>query len=147
MTATFDAGAPLDNAKLNEIITELSILKAGQTGLSASIQGVKSSVDSSATSAVAKKLLAGSTPPTPVSIKYGVEKDFLVTYAGTLTGNCAAFIYSLQINPSKDAGVDLTSALKSAPSPKQATIVLQKSTPGTDTYMISVHYLAIAATE
>ena len=35
MTATFDAGAPLDNAKLNEIIAELSILKAGQTGLTA----------------------------------------------------------------------------------------------------------------
>lgn len=146
MTATFDAGAPLDNAKLNEIITKLSVLEAGQTGLSASIQGVKSSVDSSATSAVAKKLLAGQTTPKSVTLKYGVEATFPITYLGTLTGNCAAFIYSLQIKATKDAGVDVSSAIISAGT-KSASISLQKTTSGTDTYTISVHYLAIAATE
>lgn len=146
MTATFDAGAPLDNAKLNEIIAELSILKAGQTVMTASIGEVKSSVDSSATSAVAKKLLAGQTTPKSFTLKYGVETTLTIPYIGTLTGNCAAFIYSLQIKATKDAGVDVSSAIISAGT-KQASISLQKTTSGTDTYTISVHYLAIAATE
>jgi hypothetical protein len=146
MGATFDAGAPLDNAKLNEIIAQLEILKTGQTGLSASIQGVKSSVDSSATSAVAKKLLAGQTTPRPFTLKNGVETTIPVPYVGTLTGACAAFIYSLAITPSKNAGVDVSSAIISAGA-KEAKISVQKTTAGTDTYIITVHYLAIAATE
>jgi len=144
--ATFDAGAPLDNANLNEIITKLEILTAGQTGLSAKIQGVQSSVDSSSTTAVAKKLLAGQTVPKKVTLKYGVETTLPITYVGTLTGTCAAFIYSLQIAVSKDAGVDVSSAIMKADA-KGASISLQKTTAGTDTYTISVHYLAIAATE
>jgi hypothetical protein len=143
--ATFDAGSPLDNASLNEILSQIEDLKKGDLSLSASIGKVEGSVSSSATSAVAKKLLAGRTPPKPYKLTAGTEKQIKFSYSGTLTGTCAALIYSLGID-SKDSGVDVSSALISFTS-DSAVISLQKTTAGTDTYMVSIHYLAVAATE
>jgi hypothetical protein len=146
MTATFDAGAPLDNTKLNELLTKLSVLEAGQTSINASITGVRSSIDTSASSAVAKKLVAGQTAAAQYTLKAGTEKEIDIQYTGAgLTGPCAAFLYSLQISGSPGNVVDVTSAIKSA-TEKSATIRVQKVTSGTSTYTIKVHYLAIAAT-
>lgn len=146
MTATFDAGAPLDNTKLNELLNKLSVLEAGQTSINASITGVRSSLDTSASTAVAKKLVAGQTPAAPYTLKYGTEKDIEIMYTGAgLTGPCAAFLYSLRITGSPGNIVDITSAIATA-TEKSARIKVQKVTPGTSTYTISVHYLAIAAT-
>ena len=59
MATVFDPGAPLDDSKLNEIITELAALKSTQTSISTNVQGISSSLDTSASNAVAKKLVAG----------------------------------------------------------------------------------------
>ena len=146
MTATFDAGAPLDNTKLNELLTKLSVLEAGQTSITASVAGVRSSIDTSASTAVAKKLVAGRSAAVQMTLKYGAEQEIEIPYVGAgLSGSCAAFLYSLQINGSPGYIVDVTSAIKGA-GEKSATIRVQKVTPGSAAYTFVVHYLAIAAT-
>jgi len=143
MATVFDPGAPLDDSKLNEIITELAALKSTQTSISTNVQGISSSLDTSASSAVAKKLVAGQSESQSVTLVYNKPQTLTVTFSPALSGNIAALIYSLQITGAPGKVVDVTSAIQTSNS-SGATIALHKVTPGTVKYSIVVHYLAIA---
>jgi hypothetical protein len=144
MAATvFDPGAPLDDSKLNEIITDLAALRSTQTSISTSVQGISSSLDTSASNAVAKKLVAGKTESQSVTLTYNKSVSITVPFSPALSGNIAALIYSLEITGAPGKAVDVTSAIQTSNS-SGASIALHKVTPGTVKYNVVVNYLAIA---
>ena len=140
--ATFDAGAPLDNNSFNLILQEIEKLRLGDISLSAKIGTDIALASSTITNAVAKKMVAGKTVIHAIKLTYGTARDIEVPYSAPLTGTCAAFLYSLQMDTKEK--VDLSSVLVKF-SKDSAVVSVQKVTPGTDTYSIYVHYLAIAA--
>lgn len=144
MSSTFDIGAPLDSEALNKIWAELEKLKTSDVSLSAKITSEVSLNSSTITNVIAKKMVASSVTKTLklVGGTSGKALDIPINYPNPLTGKCAAFIYSLQMDTKEK--VDLSSALINFNS-DSATVSVQKVTSGTDTYTITVHYLAIAA--
>ena len=144
MTATFAPGEPLDSEALNKIWAELEKLKTSDAGLSAKITSEVSLNSSTITNVIAKKMVASSVKKTLklTGGTSGKALDIQISYPNPLTGKCAAFIYSLQMDTGEK--VDLSSALIKFNS-DSATVSVQKVTSGTDTYTITVHYLAIAA--
>lgn len=142
MGSPFDAGAPLDNSSFNVILDEIADLRRGDISLTAKIGSDIALASATITNAVAKKMVAGKSIIHTIKLTYGTARDIEVPYSAPLTGTCAAFLYSLQMDTKEK--VDLSSALVKF-SKDTAIVSVQKVTPGTDTYSIYVHYLAIAA--
>ena len=142
MAATFAPGEPLDSEALNNIWTEINDLKNKDVSLHAKIGSDIALASSTITNTVAKKMVAGRSAIHAIKLTYGTARDIEVSYSAPLTGTCAAFLYSLQMDTKEK--VDLSSVLVKFDS-DSATVSVQKVTPGTDTYSIYVHYLAIAA--